>query len=306
MKDFKVRGKQRRVGTVIIPSAEAMSAFHAMGMFHDVFKDLPAAPASVDYITPALAALNTMLGNGPDSTLPAGQGPVGDCILAEDLHLAAMRACNAGDPWVPTTAQALAAYAAVTGFVIGQPNTDQGTDPLALITYRLAGNPYPDGSTLLAAIAIDASNVDSRRKAIWLGCGVFQWASLPDAWESEEDGGDTWDVAGDPVPQNGHGFAAGAYSGSTESLIEWAEESPPILLTNAAAAKYLVPSAGGGCVALIGSNMFSKKTGLCPAGFDQPTIMNYIASLGTPVQGAVPSSPPSQPPPSQPPPSRRS
>ena len=280
MKQFKFRGKSRRVGTVVIPTIEQMSAFHARGMFHDVFANVPSAPSDVDYITPAKAALATMLGNGPDSTLPAGVDPVGDCILAEDLHLSAMRGCNAGAPWVPTTEQALAAYSAVTGYVQGNPSTDQGTDPLQLITYREAGNPYPDGSTILAAIAVDASNSDALKKAIWLADGVFAWASLPADWESEEDGGDVWDVAGDPVPANGHGFALVSYKGNY-LLSEWGEDDPPVELTPAAAAKYLVPSAGGGCVALLGSNIINSVTSKCPAGFDATTLKTYLASLGT-------------------------
>lgn len=282
MKNFKVRGINRIVGNVKVPSATAMAAFHAQGMFHDVFKDLPAAPASVDYITPALAALETMLGNGPDSTLPAGQGPVGDCVIAEDLHLAALRACNAGAPWVPTTAQALAAYGAVTGFVVGNAATDQGTDPLQLIAYRKGGAPYPDGSTILDAIAVDATNEDYLKKAIWLCDGVIMWASLPDAWESEEAGGDVWDVSGDPNPQNGHGFGGASY-GTRIRLTEWGIAAPPIKLTFAAAAKYCVPSAGGGVVALIGSNIISSVTSKCPAGFDLSTLKSYVDSLGTEV-----------------------
>ena len=197
MKTFKVRGKHRKVGTVKHPSAAAMAAQHAKGFFHEIVGTVPTPPSSVDYLTPAKAALATMLGNGPDSTLPEGVDPVGDCVIAEDLHLAAERACNAGAPWVPTTADALAAYSAVTGYVQGDASTDQGTDPLALVAWRKAGNAYPDGSVLLDAISVDATNETGLQQAIWLATGCFAWASLPDGWESEEDGGDVWDVDGD-------------------------------------------------------------------------------------------------------------
>jgi hypothetical protein len=299
MREFRHRGKTRIVGTVKIPSIEAMAAFHAKGMFHDVFKDVPAAPPSVDYITPALAALSTMLGNGPDPTLPPGQPPVGDCVIAEDLHLAAMRACNAGTPWVPTTAQALAAYGAITGFVIGNSATDQGTDPLGqLIPYRTAGNPYPDGSTILAAIAVDASNADSLKKAIWLADGVIMWASLPDEWESEEAGGDVWRVVGPPNPNSGHGFAGASYGGANGNILlsEWGEANPPVELTFDAAAKYCIPSAGGGCAALLGSNIIASVTGKCPAGFDLTTLTAYLSGLGAPVSQPPPASTPPAPP----------
>ena len=287
MKLFKFRKQHRVVGAVKLPSKEALDELYAKGMFHDVFREAPDAPASVDYITAAKAALATMLGNGPDPTLPAGQGPVGDCILCEDLHLAALRACNAGAPWSPTTAQALAAYSAVTGFTIGDPSTDQGTDPLQLVSWRKAGNPYPDGSTLLDAIAVDATNPENLKKAIWLADGIFMWASLPDEWENEEDGGSIWDVAGPPVPANGHGFGGVSY-GSNILLTEWGEVDPSVELTFAAAAKYCVPSAGGGVVALLGSNIIAAATGKCPAGYDLATLKAYIDGLGAPASLSSP------------------
>lgn len=290
IKVYRVRGVDRFVGTVKVPTPEALAAHTAkFGLWHEVFRDLPAAPASVDYITPAAAALATMLGNGPDSTLPVGQGPVGDCVIAEDLHLAAMRACNAGAPWVPTTAQALAAYSAVTGFVLGNEATDQGTDPLALVGYRLGSSSqpaaaYPDGSTLLAAVTVDATNLAAMKQAIWLADGVFMWASLPDGWESEESGGDVWDAAGAPDPSNGHGFGGAGYLENGDLLLtEWGIDDPPIQLTPAAQAQYLVPSAGGGVIAFLGSNIVSSVSGKCPAGYDLAALKSYLASLGAPV-----------------------
>ena len=291
---FKHRGKHHHVGTVKTPTPEAMAAFTASkgGHLHQVLGTLPTPPASVDYITPAKDALATMLGNGPDSTLPMRTDgtpvqPVGDCVIAEDLHLSASRACNAGAPWVPTTAEALAAYSAVTQFdpnaplaADGSNPTDQGTDPLALVAWRKAGNAYPDGSTLLDAVTVDATSQSALQQAIWLGVGCFAWASLPDAWESEEDGGDVWDVAGDPNPQNGHGFGLACYDDHVE-LTEWGEDAPPVKMTYVAAAKYLVPSAGGGVLAFIDSNFLNSVTGKCPAGYDLSTVKAYLAQLGT-------------------------
>ena len=294
MKTFRHRGKDRVVGAVKIPTPEAMAAFHAKGMFHDVVAALPPAPDGIDYITAAKAALATMLGNGPDPTLPPGVDPVGDCVIAEDLHLSALRSCNAGTLWIPTTDTALATYSAATGYVRGQPATDQGTDPLAYIAWRLA-NPYPDGSKLLVAIAVDASNADSLRKAIWLADGVFAWASLPSEWESEEDGGDVWGVAGDPVAANGHGFAGVSFksqaAGGNLLLSEWGLDDPPIEMTTDAAAKYWVPANGGGCVAFLGSNALNSITQKCPAGFDLSTLQGYLAGLGAPVTDGAPAAP---------------
>jgi hypothetical protein len=282
VKLFKHRGRHHVVGTVVRPSAEASAAQRSKGLFHEVLGTLPPPPDSVDYVTAAQSALATPLGNAPDPTLPAGVSPVGDCVIAADLHLAALRACNAGAPFVPTTPESLTAYSAVTGYVQGNVATDQGTDPLALLAWRLAGNAYPDGSTLLAAIDVDTTNEVAYKQAIWLADGVLQWASLPDPWESEEDGGDVWDVAGAPDDNNGHGFGGVSY-GKNVPLSTWGEVNPCVELTFAAAAKYCVTSAGGGCVALIGSNAFERISKKCPAGYDLSGVKAYLASLGAPV-----------------------
>jgi hypothetical protein len=290
MKSFFVNGIERLVGSIKIPTVEEMEEFAKRGFFHEIFgispdstdpnaSPIPAPPDQVDYITPAIDALQTMLGNGPDPDLPPGQGPVGDCVIAEDLHLAALRACNAGAPWVPTTAQALDAYSAVTGFKIGDPSTDVGTNPLDLIKYRLAGNTYPDGSTILDARVVDTSSEQRIKEAIWLADGVIMWASLPDDWESEEEGGDIWDIAGPPNPDNGHGFGGASY-GQRIRLTEWGIAKPPIRLTFRAADYYCKASAGGGCIAFIGSNAFSNITKKCPAGYDLSQLKAYIDSLG--------------------------
>ena len=89
-----------------------------------------------------------------------------------------------------------------------------------------------------------------------------------------------WDVDGPPNPENGHGFGLAAYDTHIE-LTEWGIDSPPIKMTYAAAAKYLVPSAGGGVLAFIDSNFLNSVTGKCPAGYDLSTVKAYLAQLGT-------------------------
>jgi hypothetical protein len=284
MRSITIAGVERLVGACRIPSVQDVEDFLSRGFFHDAMGTLPPVPATLDLFSAALDALGTMLGNGPDPDLPPGQDPVGDCVIAEDLHLSAMSACNAGAPWVPTTAQALALYSVLTGFVQGDPSTDQGTDPLALIRYRLAGNPYPDGSTLLDARMVDASSEQRLKEAMWLADGCFAWASLPDGWETLEEGDDVWDDAGPPVPANGHAFGLGQYGTERIQLVEWAmpsKTSKPIRMTYRAAARYLVPSAGGGVVAMVRSNAFDRITGKCPAGFDLSTVKRYVDSLGS-------------------------
>ena len=58
---------------------------------------------------------------------------------------------------------------------------------------------------------------------------------------------------------------------------------PPIRATYPFLAAYCKPSAGGGMIALLGSNAFARITGLCPAGFDLSALEAKLAADGVPL-----------------------
>ena len=66
-----------------------------------------------------------------------GNDQYGCCAESGACGLAQIQSCNANptDPFVPTTAEALALYTAVTGFNPNDPNSDQGTVLTDLLTY---------------------------------------------------------------------------------------------------------------------------------------------------------------------------
>jgi hypothetical protein len=80
---------------------------------------------------------------GWEFTVPAnelnilGNDQYGDCAEAGAFGMAQVQSNNAdpSDPIVPTTAQALALYSAVTGFNAADPSTDQGTVLTDLLAY---------------------------------------------------------------------------------------------------------------------------------------------------------------------------
>lgn len=281
------RGKQVRVGAVRQPSALALAEQAAKGWFHELFgltRDPSnnaglVVPASLPALIPSAAAANaTMLANGPDPSAPsevAAEG-TGDCMWAADVHACATRACYADAPFLPTPGMALAGYAS-TGYVLGNAVTDQGTDPTQLIAYRKAGNPYPDGSVLLDAVSVDASNRSTLSEGIYLASGVQAWLSLPDKVLTQEDPGDVWDVCGPPNPDNGHGvFLSPNYTDVGPMIVTWGEL---VQATWQFAAAYMVARAGGGAFAPLDGDSISKITGKCPAGADLTGLTNYLAKI---------------------------
>ena len=291
MKLLRIRGVHRIVGNCHADPARSL-ALHSGPYLHELVRDAqtgapPAPPPTLDRWTAAAAALATILCNGPgDPDNPPGfPDGVGDCILASDLHEDAGRAAVAGAGYVPRGADALALYARLAGFH-GTADTDNGTDPADLIAWRLAGNQYPNGSVALAAPPVDPTSPTCLAQALWLAGPLKCWAALPAAVEGEEDAGDTWDDCGPPVPENGHGFTIVDYDLPSKRFRAdtW---GIPVWLTAAFCRRYLVRSAGGGCVAMLDRDILDRVTGLAPAGFDFETLRQYLGA----VQAAASASP---------------
>jgi hypothetical protein len=272
MKKFRFRGKDHVVGDLKIDPAAAQKHY-AKGLFHTLVPSLPAPPASTSYASAAAAGLATMLGNDK----------IGDCAIACDWHLDALRAANAGGAYTPEEAQAIAEYTAITGYDPNDPSTDQGTDPGALVSWRET-NAYPSGVCLVGAPAVDATNQTYLKQALWLAVGLGAFAGLPDDWESEENAGDVWDVAGPSNPQNGHMFGLVDFGPSGITVVTWGEL---ITLTYAAAAKYLIPSAGGGALAFLAEDCIAQMSQKAPSGFDFSTLATYLG-LPPPAPSTLP------------------
>jgi hypothetical protein len=77
-----------------------------------------------------------MLGNGPDDTVKKGFEGAGDCVLACAGHSTILWTTEAGDPVSITGANSISDYSSITGYVIGDDSTDQGTDMRTALLYR--------------------------------------------------------------------------------------------------------------------------------------------------------------------------
>lgn len=150
-----------------------------------------------------------MLGNGPDNSVAPGFGGAGDCVLAGRCHEIRMinKVVNHID--VPFTGkEAIAAYSAVTGYVVGDDSTDNGTDMHDAASYSknvgiadALGKRHKIG----AYVFLDPKNWEQYIEAIYIflaaGIGFLFPAS---AWRQFDDG-EPWDVvANDGGIDGGH------------------------------------------------------------------------------------------------------
>ena len=119
----------------------------------------------------------------------------GNCAIVAAMNFAMVQTANTGNPLTPTTALALQAYSAITGFDPSQDQpdgsnpTDQGTDVQnQLFPYwRTTGIPMLNKNgkevlhTILGTAALDLSSVAQQRWAVDVFGGTMMGFSCPEA-----------------------------------------------------------------------------------------------------------------------------
>jgi hypothetical protein len=245
-------------------------------------KSLPSPPASVDYSQKALTSLRNIYKNDTE----------GCCVIAAGYHFRGVTSGNADAIKTFTDAQVDQDYSAIGGYVPGDPNTDNGCDPVVAMQYWQKTG-FPDGVKIAGFLSVDATNPTEIMQAIWLFESVQPAIDLPDAYVNPMPSTDgfIWDVAGPPVPANGHEFEAQGYGANGLIIDTWAMFG---FFTYGAAAKYCVPSANGDLYCMISPDMIAKGQAKAPNGF---AWADLIADANSIVPGSVPIPVPVPPPP---------
>lgn len=138
---------------------------------------------------------------------------LGDCTCASVGHLAGLWTTLAGRPDWPSEPDVIAAYSAVGGYRVGEPNTDRGAVMLDVLRYwRKTG---VGRHRIGAFVAVDPADQRQVRAAVHLFGAVYVGASLPDAALTPTQAGHTWRLVsgagGRPNRDNGHAFIVGGY-----------------------------------------------------------------------------------------------
>jgi hypothetical protein len=124
-----------------------------------------------------------------------GNNSYGDCVEAGYAHQVQIWGDRAGNPFVPTDAEALGAYTAITGFNPSDPSTDQGTDILTAVGYwRSTGLA---SQKITAYATLNVRNPAEIREAIsWYG-GAYIGLQLPVS--AQDQVGKQWTVTTGPA-----------------------------------------------------------------------------------------------------------
>lgn len=241
---------------------------------------LPAPPSSSDYSTKAASILSDVFGNDQ----------YGDCVFAGGYHVVGVETANAGTGFHATREQVLADYSAVTGFNPVDPNTDNGANIQDALNYW-QNHGFANGTKLLGYLAVDATNAREVASAVYLFENLFVGVELPDAWITPFPAGNgfTWDVAGDPDPNNGHCVVGCGHDDYGVKIATWGLLGR---VTYAALSRYAVAKNNGELWVALTPDQIAKGQAKAPNGVAWSELILDFDSIG----GHVPL-PPAPPPP---------
>ena len=235
--------------------------------------DLPPPPDEVDYTKKAKAALDKMYLNDQ----------MGDCVIAGMAHVAGVlmdNAENIGVPFTLSDTRIVGLYEQIGGYDPNFPRlTDHGCSVQTALNYWQKHGLMPHDKNphkIYGWLAVDARDKVACRHALHLFENLILGVPLPDKWVSPapQEAGFTWDVAGDPVLENGHCFIAGGYDPKGYTISTWGMLGH---LTNEAAAKYAVDP--GECYTVLSEDSINKAQAKAPNGFDFETLKAHFAAL---------------------------
>lgn len=258
---------------------------HALAMKHVMRarRDQPVVPDRTSFTqAPAL---------GPMLAQVFLNNQLGDCVVAARARRIGLLTGNAiGVPFVYTDAQLRGEYGRIGGYVEGAPSTDNGCDPTVSADDGVKIG-YADGSHDAGWVAVDVADWHEVMLANWVTNGACDLSmALPTAWVTAQmprRDGDVWDVAGEPVPENGHCVAVVDHDAQRGLLVDtWGLR---VWITPAAVARYGAQRNNGILIAHVNHDAIAKSSQKAPDGFDWSAMLAlFDQDLGG---HAVPSDP---------------
>lgn len=236
-------------------------------------RSLPSAPTSCDYSALPAAALADVMANDE----------LGDCVIAGGYHALATFTGNAGDLYHASRDQVIADYEAIGGYKPGDPSTDNGCDLQTALNYWVTKG-FRNGTKLMGWLGVDASDPAEVQAACFLFENLYFGMELPALWVGPFPSGNgyTWDVAGAPVPTNGHCVFGCGYDSRGVKIDSWGMLGT---LTYAAIKQYATLANGGELYVMLSPDQLAKGQTRAPNGVDWTALIADWNSIG----GHVPS-----------------
>jgi hypothetical protein len=228
---------------------------------------------------------------------------LGCCVVSGIAgHTVGVETGNADRLFIPTDAQILANYEAISGYNPNDPSTDQGCNEGDAINWYLQHG-FPNGTKPLGAIYVDATNAKLVAQCQWLFENTIFGIELPDSYLENIKDAFIW-RSDTPNPCNGHcivGVDVVNWGGTGDSGLLIATWGLLGLMTFDAIAELAVYANGGELHCLITPDQLARGQNRAPNGFDWAALISDFDSLGgrVPVPGPAPKPAPPTPIPTQ-------
>ena len=142
-----------------------------------------------------------------------GNDTVGDCTCACIAHMIMLATAHTGTMVVPTVAEVLSVYSAVTGYIPGDPSPDNGANIADILNYWQQTGMTVGGVVhkIVAWAQIDSTNQTEVEQALWLFGGVDLGIEVFQSMEDQTNAGQAWDnptgadLGGHSIPIFGYG-----------------------------------------------------------------------------------------------------
>lgn len=216
-----------------------------------------------------------MLGNGPDDSVEPGFGGAGDCVFAGAAHETMMWVGQHGYPTpLFTGKEVISDYSALTGYVVGDESTDQGTNVREALGYRQKTgivDLYGRRHKITAYAAIEPGNWEHILAAVYLFGAVGIGVEFPDSAMEQFQDGRSWSVVKGAKIEGGHYIPLVARRGNTK-LVTWGRE---IGMSKDFFEKYCDEA-----WAILSPEMFDPLTGRAPNGFNGKQLAADLEAIG--------------------------
>lgn len=190
----------------------------AVPLLARMMADTPLPPAPATLSTDQLVTSWPMLGNDQ----------VGDCTIAGALHVIQLWHAMAGNPVMPDDTAALADYSAATGYIPGNPSTDNGAIETDILNYwrstGLSVNETQPADQIDGWATVNTRNWHEIATAIYAFGAIYAGVLLPISAQSQ----DTWNcdpnnLTGDNEPGSwgGHAIPLVGYNKIGPVCITW-------------------------------------------------------------------------------------
>lgn len=164
-----------------------------------------------------------MLGNGPDPTLTAHRGPVGDCAFAGTVNAGLLDAVECGEQYAMPSSNEV-----VTTYLTYDHGQDQGANLVDLLQFwHLHGLPW--GGKIAGWASVDPHD----RERFWDACNAFGCLyigiAVPSTMDGQVENGQTLDLTGtdaDSKIMGGHCVVVASRTETGGELVTWGQRVP--------------------------------------------------------------------------------